>query len=165
MAFWYDTWSVNCLGVSKKNSIMVLGKRQRQPGGLKIQPVGLEKILGGPYRHLGWPHRQQQCTTSWYAPYKYPTTECLIIIISRVLTKGIFVWLLGCTWSDQVLRGFPGRAQNFWKWYLPRIFWGNFWALEGPVFIKGLLNTLQTRNHTKMPFWKTGETTIINMPI
>ena len=59
MAFWYDTWSVNCLGASKKNTIMVLGKRQRQPGGLKIQPVGLEKILGGPHRHLGWPHRQQ----------------------------------------------------------------------------------------------------------
>ena len=47
MAFWYDTWSVNCLGVSKKNTIMVLGKRQRQPGGLKIQPVGLDKYLEG----------------------------------------------------------------------------------------------------------------------
>ena len=154
MAFWYDTWSVNCLGVSKKDTIMVMGKRQRQPGGLKIQPVGLEKILGGPHRHLGWPHRQQQCTTSWYAPYKYPTTECLIIIISRVLTKGIFVWLLGCTWSDQVLRGFPGRAQNFWKGYLPRIFWGNFWAWRALFLLRDYWTLYRPVIIPKCPFEK-----------
>ena len=31
--------------------------------------------------------------------------------------------------------------------------------------LKGLLNTLQTNDNTKMPFIKTGETIVINMPI